>query len=230
MRLKPDVRLVVFDVDGTLVDSRRSIQASSDAAFRHLGRTPPPYDAVRQTIGLSLAEGLGQLAPDLSAAELESLLGFYKSYFSELHQDPAWRDPLYDGAAELLDRLKADGWKIAMATGQSRRGVERALRVHAWADIFDSTHCADDGPGKPHPSMLLEAMRALGAAADRTIMIGDTAHDIRMARAAQVRSVGVTWGFHTRGEIEDAVADDICDSFTELAHIVEKFGRNSPAA
>ncbi len=225
MRGTAAVRLVVFDVDGTLVDSRRSIQASSDAAFRHLGRTPPPYEAVRQTIGLSLAEGLGQLAPDLSADELEELLRFYKSYFSALHQDPAWRDPLYDGAANLLEALKQDGWKIAMATGQSRRGVERALRVHAWADIFDSTHCADDGPGKPHPSMLLEAMRALGAGPGQTIMIGDTAHDIRMARAADVQSVGVTWGFHTRDEITDAGADRICDTFPELGEIVHAFGR-----
>ena len=230
MRLKPEVRLVVFDVDGTLVDSRRSIQASSDAAFRHLGRTPPPYDEVRQTIGLSLAEGLSHLAPDLTATELEELLRFYRAYYSELHQDPDWRDPLYVGAAALLDGLKRDGWKIAMATGQSRRGVERALRVHAWADIFDSTHCADDGPGKPHPSMLLEAMRALGAAADRTIMIGDTAHDIRMARAAAVRSVGVAWGFHTRDEIAAAGADLICDDFAELGQIVSRYGMNSPVA
>jgi phosphoglycolate phosphatase len=228
MRLKPDIRLAVFDVDGTLVDSRRSIQASSDAAFRHLGRSPPPYEAVRQTIGLSLSEGLALLAPDLSVGELAEMLDFYKTYFSELHQDPAWRDPLYSGAAELLDGLKREAWKIAMATGQSRRGVERALRVHAWADIFDSTHCADDGPGKPHPSMLLEAMRALGAAPERTIMIGDTAHDIRMARAAGVRSVGVTWGFHTRAEIEAAGADLICDTFAELEQILENFGPNSP--
>ena len=220
---------MVFDVDGTLVDSRRSIQASSDAAFRHLGRTPPPYDAVRQTIGLSLAEGLAQLAPDLTAGELNELLAFYRNYFSELHQDPEWRDPLYDGAAGLLETLKADGWKIAMATGQSRRGVERALRVHAWADIFDSTHCADDGPGKPHPSMLLEAMRALGADPARTVMVGDTAHDIRMARAAQVTSVGVTWGFHTRDEIEAAQADVICESFDALQAVIETHGRTGSA-
>jgi len=230
VRVRPDVRLVVFDVDGTLVDSRRSIQASSDAAFRHLGRTPPPYDAVRQTIGLSLAEGLAQLAPDLTAEELSELLAFYRSYFSELHQDPEWRDPLYEGAADLLETLKADGWKIAMATGQSRRGVERALRVHAWADIFDSTHCADDGPGKPHPSMLLEAMRALGADPSRTVMVGDTAHDIRMARAAQVTSVGVTWGFHTRDEIEAAQADVICETFEALQAVIDAHGRTGSAA
>jgi phosphoglycolate phosphatase len=227
MRIRPGVRLAVFDVDGTLVDSRRSIQASSDAAFRHIGREPPPYDALRQTIGLSLAEGLAMLAPDITADELAAVVAFYKTYFSELHSDPDWRDPLYEGAAALLERLKSEGWKIAMATGQSRRGVERALRVHAWADIFDSTHCADDGPGKPHPSMLLEAMRAIGAETHRTLMIGDTAHDIRMARAAGVRSVGVTWGFHTRDEIEAARADVICEDFAELAAVLAHHGEDS---
>ena len=217
------MKLCVFDVDGTLVDSRTSIHASSDAAFRHLGRTPPPYDEVRQIVGLSLFEGLARLAPDLSSDEVQSLVDFYKVHFGALHQDPNWKDPLYAGAAELLDALKVGGWKIAMATGQSRRGVERALRVHDWADLFDGTHCADDGPGKPHPSMLLEDMRTIGASASQTLMIGDTAHDILMAKAAGVLAVAVTWGFHTRDEIEAAGADVICDTFDELAAVLEAF-------
>lgn len=217
------MKLVVFDVDGTLVDSRTSIHSSSDAAFRHLGRTPPPYDEVRQIVGLSLFEGLARLAPDLSSAEVQALVDFYKVHFGRLHADPDWKDPLYAGAADLLDHVKATGWKIAMATGQSRRGVERALRVHDWADLFDTTHCADDGPGKPHPSMLLEAMRTIGASAGQTLMIGDTAHDILMARAAGVTAVAVTWGFHTRAEIVEAGANVICETFDELRAVLGGF-------
>ncbi len=217
------MRLAVFDVDGTLVDSRQSIHSSSDAAFRHLGRTPPPYDEVRQIVGLSLFEGLARLAPDMTQDEVRALTEFYKVHFSVLHQDPNHKDPLYGGAADLLDYLKARDWKIAMATGQSRRGVERSLRVHAWADIFDTTHCADDGPGKPHPSMLLEAMRTIGASPTESLMIGDTAHDILMAKAAGVTAVAVTWGFHTRQEIADAGADVICDSFAELQAVLDAF-------
>ena len=217
------MKLAVFDVDGTLVDSRTSIHSSSDAAFLHLGRTPPPYDEVRQIVGLSLFEGLARLAPDMSADEIASLVAFYKVHFGTLHQDPYWKDPLYDGAADLLDHLKAGSWKIAMATGQSRRGVERALKVHAWADIFDSTHCADDGPGKPHPSMLLEAMRSLGASPAETLMIGDTAHDIQMAKAAGVMAIAVTWGFHTHEEIQSAGADVICHTFPELQAVLDAF-------
>ena len=126
--------------------------------------------------------------------------------------------------AELLDRLKRGGWRIAMATGKSRRGVDTILAMHAWADLFDSTHCADDGPGKPHPAMLLEAMRALDAEPACTVMVGDTSHDIGMARAAGVRAVGVTWGFHTRAEIKASGADAVLDSFEELAAELDRFG------
>jgi phosphoglycolate phosphatase len=219
------LRLAVFDVDGTLVDSRSSIQSSAEAAFTAIGRPPPTYEALRQTIGLSLAEGLGQLAPDMSPAEVEGLTDFYKTYFNALHaNDPNFKDPLYDGAAALLDDLKSGGWKIAMATGQSRRGVERALMVHNWADIFDTTHCATDGPGKPHPSMLLEAMKAVGAEPRQTLMIGDTAHDIRMAKAANVLAVAVTWGFHTHEELIACEADLICHNFDELRAVLDVFG------
>ena len=139
-----------------------------------------------------------------------------------LHK-PGFVEPLYDGAAELLDRLKAEGWRIAMATGKSRRGVDMIMAMHGWADLFDTTHCADDGPGKPHPAMLLGAMEALGAEPACTVMIGDTAHDIRMAKAAGVSSVGVTWGFHTREEIEAAQADWVADTFAELSAELDRF-------
>jgi phosphoglycolate phosphatase len=147
----------------------------------------------------------------------------FRQSFGDLHRDPDFIEPLYDGAAELLERLKREGWKIAMATGKSRRGVNTIVAMHRWADLFDSTHCADDGPGKPHPAMLLGAMRALKADAADTVMVGDTAHDIRMARAIDVRAVGVTWGFHTRAEIAAAGADAIFDSFQDLARDLDRF-------
>ena len=221
--------LAVFDVDGTLVDSRAILKQASDAAFTALGLPPPSYDELRQIVGLSLREGLAQLAPD--PAVVDALVDYYRSSWGALHP-PGFVEPLYDGAAELLDRLKREGWRIAMATGKSRRGVDMIVQMHGWADLFDSTHCADDGPGKPHPAMLLEAMAALGAEPACTVMIGDTAHDIRMARAASVRSVGVTWGFHTRGEIEAAQADWVADTFAELAEELDRFAarpsRKSP--
>jgi phosphoglycolate phosphatase len=217
------MKLVVFDVDGTLVDSRAILKQASDAAFHALGLPPPPYDALRQIVGLNLAEGLARLAPEQPPDVLDELIAHYKSSFGDLHRQPGFTEPLYPGAAELLDRLKGEGWRIAMATGKSRRGVDMIVAMHAWADLFDSTHCADDGPGKPHPAMLLGAMRALKADASDTVMIGDTAHDIRMARAIAVRAVGVTWGFHTREEIAAAGADAIFDTFEDLAADLDRF-------
>ncbi len=217
-------KLAVFDVDGTLVDSRAILMQTADAAFTALGLTPPSYDQLRQIVGLSLHEGLAQLAPDLTPEQVQALIEHYKVTFQALHRQPDFVEPLYDGAAALLERLRAEGWLIAMATGKSRRGVNTIIAMHRWADLFDSTHCADDGPGKPHPAMLIEAMRALNASPEDTVMIGDTAHDLRMAQAAGVRAVGVSWGFHTRAELEACRPDYIADTFAELDADLDRFG------
>jgi phosphoglycolate phosphatase len=216
-------KLAIFDVDGTLVDSRAILKQTADAAFTALGLPPPPYDALRQIVGLSLKEGLAALMPHLDEAQVEALTAHYRANFHTLHRDPAFIEPLYEGAAALLDRLKREGWLIAMATGKSRRGVETIIEMHGWADLFDTTHCADDGPGKPHPAMVLEALKAMQTPADRAVMIGDTAHDVLMARAAGVYTLGVTWGFHTRAEIEASGADEVLDTFGELDTALDQF-------
>ena len=216
-------KLAIFDVDGTLVDSREILQTAAEAAFADLGMIAPPYEALRQIVGLSLREGLWQLAPELDADQIEALLAHYRRSFQALHKDPTFIEPLYEGAAALLDRLKRQGWKIAMATGKSRRGVETIMAMHGWADLFDTTHCADDGPGKPDPAMVEAALQAMGVAPRQAVMIGDTAHDVRMARAAGVRVLGVTWGFHTRDEIEASGADEVLDTFAELDEALDRF-------
>jgi len=216
-------KLAIFDVDGTLVDSRKSLQAAADAAFTYLGLKPPPYEALRQIVGLSLREGLAQLAPDLAEDQIQSLFDHYRRSFKGLHKDPAFIEPLYEGAADLLDRLKREGWLIAMATGKSRGGVDTIIAMHGWADLFDTTHCADDGPGKPHPAMIQAALRAMGVAPRDAVMIGDTTHDVLMARAAGVRALGVSWGFHTRAEIEASGADEVLDTFAELDAALTRF-------
>jgi phosphoglycolate phosphatase len=215
--------LVVWDVDGTLVDSRATIRAATEAGFRKAGRTPPCYDEIRQIVGLNLKDALARLAPDMDAVEREALLDGYKEHFWALHSQPGFKEPLYQGAAETLDRLRAQGWRIAMATGKSRRGVETILRMHDWADLFASTHCADDGPGKPHPAMLIEAMRVLEADPAETVMVGDTCHDMSMARAAGVRALGVSWGFQTAEEIAVGGADHISHSWDELNAALDLF-------
>jgi len=218
-------RLAVFDVDGTLVDSRATIQRCMTLAFEALDLTPPPYEVTRQVVGLNLKEALDGLAPELGPDDRQLLTRAYSDAFKRVHADPGFGEPLYPGAAELLARLRGEGWLIAMATGKSRPGVERVIRTHDWADLFDSTHCADDGPGKPHPAMLVECMRVLQARPEVTVMIGDTAHDIRMARAARVRAQGVAWGFHTAAEVAEAGADHVALTFAELSAELERFGQ-----
>lgn len=217
-------RLAVFDIDGTLVDSRATIHRSMTLAFEAIGAAPPDYDTTRQIVGLNLREALDALAPGLDEPGRRRLSQAYADAFVAIHDQPGFGEPLYAGAAELLDRLRAEGWLIAMATGKSRRGVERVMRTHNWADLFDSTHCADDGPGKPHPAMLVECMKVLQATPAMTVMIGDTGHDIRMAKAAGVRAQGVAWGFHTADEIAEAGADHVAMSFEELGRALDRFG------
>jgi phosphoglycolate phosphatase len=213
----------VFDIDGTLVDSREIILRAAREACAELGLPDPAYDAVRQVIGLSLHEALRELAPSLTDVELGEFVVRYQESFRRMHDVPGFVEPLYPGAAETVSRLKRDGWSLGVATGKSRRGVERILGMHGWADQFDTAWCADDGPGKPHPSMLLNAMNAVGAGPDDTVMIGDTSHDMRMALAAGTRAQGVSWGFHTREEVVAAGAHHVADRFSELDAELDRF-------
>jgi phosphoglycolate phosphatase len=216
-------KLVVWDVDGTLVDSRQTILEAVRTAFAAQSLPEPSYEAVRQIVGLSLNEGIRSLLPEASEADCARLADGYRAAFGGKVNQPGHVEPLYDGAAETLDRLRAAGWKVAIATGKSRRGAETIIRMHGWADLFDSVHCSDDGPGKPHPAMVLEAMKALAVGPEHTIVVGDTAHDMRMAKAAGAYAQGVSWGFHTAEEVQEGGADHIVHDFVELNAQLDAF-------
>jgi phosphoglycolate phosphatase len=216
-------RLAVWDIDGTLIDSRAVIFECCRTAMLQAGLAEPSYDAVRRIVGMSLKPALGLLAPSLDDPALERAVEAYKARFQHHRASGELAEPLYEGAEETLRRLKGEGWLLAVATGKSRRGVEAILSLHGWEGLFDTTHCADDGPGKPHPSMVLEAMRATGAAPERTIMIGDTTHDMQMARAAGAYAQGVSWGFHTAEEIRQAGAHHVAEDFASLNRQLDRF-------
>ncbi len=216
-------KLAVFDVDGTLVDSRELLRLTADTAFNAMGLPSPGYERLRQIVGLNLRDGLAQLVPDMTSEQVEILVDNYRTCFQEMRKQAGFVEPLYAGAAELLARLKADGWRLALATGKSRRGVDIIVEMHSWADVFGTTHCGDEHPGKPHPAMLIEAMRVLDAAREDTVMVGDTSHDMLMAQAAGVRAVAVSWGFHTRAELEACRPDLIVDTFEALEAELARF-------
>lgn len=219
--------LAVFDIDGTLVDSRASILRAATDAARDLGLPDPEYDRVRQIVGLSLPHALAVLEPGLTAPELERFTEGFRASFNRLYAS-GHEEPLYPGAMDVLRRLHKDGWRLSLATGQNRRGVARNLARAGWAEIFVSSHCAEDGPGKPDPSMLHAAMTACSADAATTVMIGDTSHDIAMAVAAGVMPQGVAWGFHTPQEQIDAGAAHVAVDFDDLEAALHRFASRAP--
>ena len=214
--------LAVFDIDGTLVDSRASIFQAATEAARDLGLPDPEYDRVRQIVGLSLPHALAVLEPGLDAEGLERFTAGFRASFHRMYE-AGHEEPLYPGAMETLRRLHRDGWRLSLATGQNRKGVARNLARQGWAEIFISSHCAEDGPGKPDPSMLHAAMVACSADAATTVMIGDTAHDIAMAVAAGVAPQGVAWGFHTPQEQLNAGAHHVAEDFLDLDAALDRF-------
>ena len=214
--------LAVFDIDGTLVDSRASIFRAATEAARDLGLPEPEYDRVRRIVGLSLHHALHTLEPTLTDAELADFVAAFQASFRRMHEE-AFQEPLYPGVMDTLRRLHRDGWRLALATGQNRRGVARNLAREGWAELFVSSHCAEDGPGKPDPAMLKAAMTACGATPASTVMIGDTSHDILMALNAGAHPLGVAWGFHTIEEQQAAGARHVALDTPDLEAALDRF-------
>jgi len=218
-----DLRLAIWDVDGTIVDSRETIHNVMTEAFRQSGLTPPEYDDTRRIVGLSLHEACAQLAPGIHGAELDRLVQVYRESWVRARGRPDFHEPLYEGALETLEALQADGWLIAMATGKTRAGIASLFDRHKLEHFFDTISCADDGPGKPHPHMVQQAMDALGMEPHASLMIGDAIHDIAMGRAAGVRTLGVSWGFGAAHELEEAGAHEVHHDFGTLRDSVLNF-------
>jgi phosphoglycolate phosphatase len=212
-------RLIVFDCDGTLVDSQHLIVDAMRATFESHGMPPPADDAVRHIIGLSLGEAIGALAPGIGEAEVAALVGRYRETFQGMRRQPLAHEPLFAGARETLHALERRGHLLAVATGKSDRGIARVLEHHALGGLFVSLQTADRHPSKPHPGMLEAAMRETGSAPDETVMVGDTSYDMQMARAARVRAIGVAWGYHPVAALELAGAETIVDRFEQLLEL-----------
>jgi len=214
--------LAIFDIDGTLVDSRASIHRAATEAAQALGLPEPGYDRVRMIVGLSLDDAMRTLEPGLNDRDHAEFVAQFRAAFGRMYAE-GHQEPLYDGALEHLRRLRRDGWRLALATGQNRKGVARHLAREGWGDLFVSAHCADDGPGKPDPAMLFAALKASGVEAERAVMIGDTAHDARMARNAGMAAYGVSWGFHTADEQHAEGVVHVASDFRDLESVLETF-------
>lgn len=212
------LKLALFDVDGTLVDSQGHIKLAMTRAFEAENQIPPPPEAVLGIVGLSLPIAIAKLAPGIEPDIIERMVEAYKDAYSSLRgEDAAASSPLYPGALECLNRLTADSHVLlGVATGKSRRGLSYVLALHGLSNWFDTIQVADNHPSKPHPSMIEAALWETGVEPRDAVMIGDTTFDMEMGRAAGVSRLGVTWGYHRTEDLEPAGAELLAHSFDEV--------------
>lgn len=214
--------LVLFDCDGTIVDSQATIVRAMTEAFAAVDRPAPVRHRILSIVGLSLPRAVSVLAPDATEDQCVALADLYRAAAQKIRLETA-EDPLYDGADEAIRRLgRIDDLALGIATGKSMRGVRRLLAHYRWQDHFSTLQTADDNPSKPHPGMVERAIAETGTEPDLTVMIGDTTFDMEMARAARVRPIGVTWGYHDADLLRRAGAEVIVESYAELLSVLAR--------
>lgn len=204
--------LIVFDWDGTLMDSTAAITTSIQLACGDLDLPVPTRAQAAQVIGLGLIDALAQAVPTIRKDQIPAMAERYRHHYLSRDRDLC----LFDGARELLSDLKERGHTLAIATGKSRLGLTRALEISGVAPLFDATRCADESFSKPHPAMLLELMEETAAAPSSTLMIGDTTHDLQMAVNAGTHGLGVAYGAHPARELGSIEARGIVHTMGEL--------------
>lgn len=216
------MRLAVFDCDGTLVDSQANIIRAMQSSFGRMALPHPDPHAVRRVVGLSLAEAMQALLPEAEAALHARLAEDYKHAFQRLRADQQLDpEPLFDGIADLLAALEAEGWLLAVATGKSDRGLKRCLEHHGIHGRFVSLQTADRHPSKPHPAMLLQCLADAGVPAHQACIVGDTVFDIGMGVAAGVAAIGVDWGYHEADELVEAGAVGVARDAAHLKELLD---------
>ncbi|HEV2568626.1 HAD-IA family hydrolase [Sphingomonas sp.] len=209
-------RLALFDCDGTLVDSQASICRAMTACFEEHDLTPPDRAATRRIVGLSLPEAMRTLLPEGEAALHDSLTQSYKQAFFRHREQGLVGEPLFDGLADALDALEAQGWLLGVATGKSDRGLRFCLEHHGIHMRFVTLQTADRHPSKPHPAMLHAAIAEAGGSPETTVMIGDTSFDMMMAVSGGAHALGVGWGYHAPEELRAAGAAEVVGTASAL--------------
>lgn len=205
--------LIVFDWDGTLMDSAGAIVQAILAACRDLSLPEPPESRARHVIGLGLQDALGHAVPELPVSEYPRMVERYRHHFLARDRELV----LFPGVFELIERLAASGLWLGVATGKSRLGLNRALAHTGLGRLFHASRCADECSSKPHPQMLEELMAEFGVRPERTLMVGDTTHDIGMAHNAGVRALAVSFGAHSLDQLESGAPMTIVHTPEEMA-------------
>ncbi|MDO7902854.1 HAD family hydrolase [Pseudomonas sp. K1(2024)] len=189
--MRKPYELLIFDWDGTLADSIGRIVDSMNLAAERAGEIPSAEAAVKGIIGLALDEAISVLYPHLGAHEVARFRQHYADIYTDLDRQPS---PLFEGVSQSLEVFRAQGYRLAVATGKARRGLDRVLKANGWEDFFDITRAADETRGKPHPLMLQEILAHCRVEAGEALMVGDSAFDLQMANNAGMHSVAVGYG------------------------------------
>lgn len=209
-----ELKTLIFDWDGTLCDSISRIVEAMISAAKLTGLAVPSDQAVRDIIGLGLPEAIATLYPDLDEPWLaEHLRQTYSEQYVALEQQPA---KLFPGVEDALETFRSAGFKLAVATGKSRQGLDRVLAAHDLGGFFDMTRCADETLSKPHPRMLEEILNHLETPASCALMLGDSEFDIRMAHSARVRAVAASYGAQSRAHLLQSRPEHCIDAFIEF--------------
>lgn len=219
-----DIRLAIFDCDGTLTDGQAAVCQAMATAFVKAGLPVPDPHQVRRIVGLSLPQAVARLAPLADAATAHCAIDAYKQAFRAARMDGSLHEPLYPGMAALITGLKARGWLLGIATGKSERGLKATLASHGLLDHFTTLQTADRHPSKPDPAMLEAAMAETGCPRSGAVMIGDTVYDMMAARAAGIRAIGVAWGYHEAHELCAAGAQGVAATAGELEDMINDAG------
>jgi phosphoglycolate phosphatase len=220
--LGQNLRLALFDYDGTIVDSAIMIVEGAIAAFRICGLPDPDPTKVRENIGKPLAIALDEYMPPGFNVTPNDISEAYRSWYAEQGRLGLQNEPLYPGVVELLKELKSNDWLIGIATNKSRIGLTNGLAKHNLSDMFDITLSTDENIAKPNPAMAIRAMNELGVEKKHCVMIGDTINDIGLGVNAGIVSIGVTWGYNDKNLLLSAGADYLVDDANQLSVLMKK--------
>lgn len=216
-----DLKLVIFDLDGTLIDTVSLFIDSISSVFKGMGQPVPSEKRIRSISGLGMQIGLRRIAPNLSEAEAVELIQLYRQEYLA-RATKSMQEGLFPGAIEALNSLHGrDEFVMAVATGKPLVNTNRVLEAHKVKGLFTSIHTPDTNIAKPNPDMIITAMGIVDVAPSHTVMIGDTTHDMEMSVAAGVKALGVDWGYHQPDELNEAGADVIVSDFDQMITAID---------
>ncbi|UYO00467.1 MAG: HAD-IA family hydrolase [Devosia sp.] len=216
------MKLIMFDMDGTLIDTASLIAEHMATTFSEAGLSAPSPERVRRIIGLSLPQAMLRLLGTDDVALAEKLATAYRAHYRASLVAAEGREGLFPGAREAIVELAArDDIVLGIATGKGLAGVHRLTQLHDIAQFFSTLQTPDHNPSKPHPAMMERAMAETGARRERTVIIGDTTFDMEMGKAAGTKTIGVTWGYHHANELTGAGADILVSAYADLPAAID---------